>query len=361
MFMSWSFLSFVPRIAHASEAKAVHFFFSEECDICYQELDKLKEIVEKEPGLYIRTYEIGKDTQNLEILFYLLDQYGKKDLDFAIPIVFIGDDVLIGRPGLSTGLKAAVADASTLKYDRPASLIEDFGGKDPGINPYITLPAVMVSALIDSINPCAIAVILFLLSAIVLNKDKRKAVTYGSIYIGTIFLVYLGLGLGIIYFLESIRIPSLLLLVIGSVLVIAGLVSIKEYFWQGRGPQLGIPSPIKKIIEKNIQKATILSMILIGILISVFEATCSGAIYLGVLSLIATRGLNIRTGGLLVLYNFIFIMPLLAILAIFYLGLPIKKLNRWLIQKRRKTYRLMAGFILIFLGIYIIIFFKGGL
>jgi len=219
------------------------------------------------------------------------------------------------------------------------------------------LPAVIVSALIDSINPCAIAIILFLISTLVLNKDKKRTLVYGSIYVGTIFIVYLAIGFGFIYFLDSIKISPLFLVAVGAVLVMAGIISVKDYFWYGKGPSLGIPAPVKKVIERNIQRATILSMIFIGLVISVFEATCSGAIYLGILSLIATRGLNLKLAGMLILYNFIFILPLLVILAVFYFGIPVKKLNRWIIHKRRKTYRLIAGIVLIFLGVYLITYF----
>ncbi|MGM0366904.1 MAG: cytochrome c biogenesis CcdA family protein [Actinomycetota bacterium] len=346
------------KMVYAEAAgQGIYFFYSEECEVCHQELQKLEEIAEKDAGFYIRTYEIGKDSQNLEILFYLLEQYGMEDFDFSIPIVFIGESVLAGRGGISRGLGNALDEASRLQYDPAARLIDAYSQNGLLESPYITLPAVVISALIDSVNPCAIAIILFMLSTMVLSRDKKRTLAYGLIYAGTIFAVYLGLGFGIIYFLDSLRISPLFLVAVGAVLVIAGAVSIKDYFWQGKGPSLGIPSPVKKVIERNIQKATILSMVFIGLVISIFEATCSGAIYLGLLSMIATRGLGLRLTAMLLLYNLIFVLPLLVILAVFYFGFPVKKLNRWLIQKRRKTYRLIAGIVLIFLGVYLVIYF----
>ncbi|MCG2789901.1 MAG: hypothetical protein L6405_08165, partial [Actinomycetia bacterium] len=133
--------------------------------------------------------------------------------------------------------------------------------------------------------------------------------------------------------------------------------SIKDFFWYGKGISLGIPKPIAGFIERNIKKATLFSMISIGLIVSVFEFGCSGAVYLGILSFIEKQGLSLKLLLLLILYNFIFILPLLIVLIVFYFGFSIKKISRFYIQKRRKLYRLISGVVLIFLGIYLIVWF----
>ncbi len=129
--------------------------------------------------------------------------------------------------------------------------------------------------MLDSINPCAIAVIIFLISTLLLGKNKKSILNYGIIYIITIFVVYMSLGLGFIYIIKSINIPDLFFLIFGGLLIAIGLLSIKDFFWYGKGISLGIPLKVKKIIESNINKATILSVIFIGFLISLFETACS--------------------------------------------------------------------------------------
>ncbi len=336
--------------------QGIHFFYSQECGVCFEVLDSLERSLGPDDGFEIQTYEIGQDSHNLNLLFYLLDQYQKEDFEFRIPIVFVGHTVLAGAQDISRGLDQALEEARSLEEDPAGALIDAYQDQDSqAMAAYITLPAVVVSALIDSTNPCAIAVMLFLISTLMLNKDKRKVLLYGAIYIGTIFLVYLGLGVGYVYFMDTLTIPPVVFVSLGAVLAIAGLLSIKDFFWYGKGPSLGIPAPVKTAIENNIQKATILSMLTMGILVSIFEATCSGAIYIGVLSLIAEGGFTPSLGAKLLLYNVLFIAPLLVILGVFYWGLPLKKIQRFLIQKKRKTYRLIAGIILLFLGIYLIV------
>lgn len=352
----------LPEIEAEPELPAgIYFFYSQECNICMVQLQKIEKLAESTSNYSLSKYEISENRDNLELMFFLLDEFGKDNLDFSIPIVFIGDQVLTGEQEIENRLKLLLDRPFSSSGDKIAAAIAQYrGGSGEGItgsSRLTALPAVVVAAVIDSINPCAIAIILFLISSLFLSASKKKVLIYGSIYIGTIFIIYLGIGLGFIYFLDSINISPLFFAAVGILLILAGLFSVKDYFWYGRGPSLGIPGFLKKYIQGNIEKATVISVIIVGILISIFESTCSGAVYIGILSLISSQGLNLRLMGLLLLYNFIFILPLLIIMIAFYFGLPVKKINRWLIQKRRKVYRLIAGVVLISLGIYLIIYF----
>jgi len=68
------------------------------------------------------------------------------------------------------------------------------------------LPAVVVTGLLDSVNPCALAVILLLLAFLfTLRKSRGRIVMLGSVYIGMIFLVYFAIGLGL---LQTVRLSD---------------------------------------------------------------------------------------------------------------------------------------------------------
>ena len=96
-----------------------------------------------------------------------------------------------------------------------------------------TLGTVVVTALIDSINPCAIGVLILLISIMVVFKEKREMLFYGLIYIIAVFATYLLAGLGILYFLSAIPmyITEYISIAVGSLIVIAGLIEIKDFFW----------------------------------------------------------------------------------------------------------------------------------
>lgn len=360
--MLCSFWGLKELYAQPEAVQKVYFFYSEECDVCQVQLEEVKAMAEDSNSFSLATYEISTNRENLELLFYLLDRFAPHNFDFSIPVVFIGSQALIGEQDIGNSLEIYLNQPDAQFSDATEEAVNQFwqskNQNQDTAQKFLTIPAVIGAAAIDSINPCAIAIILFLISSLFLSADRKKVLIYGSIYIGTIFLVYLGLGLGFIYFLKSINISSLFFVVVGALLILAGLLSLKDYFWYGKGPSLGLPGPIKQSIQHHIEKATVASVITVGILISIFESTCSGAIYLGILSLVSSRGLDARLMGLLLLYNFIFVLPLIVIMVAFYFGFPVKKINRWLIQKKRKAYRLITGIVLISLGVYLIIYFQ---
>ncbi|MCL4378430.1 MAG: hypothetical protein M1409_08665 [Actinobacteria bacterium] len=313
--------------------------------------------------------------ENVNLCFYLLEKYkffeNVKSENFNYfklksttgTALFIGNNVLVGWNDIEKNADKYINEYlnSSLSDGSLNQLIKEY--QDNKLidyhfeNKYITIPTVLVSSLIDSINPCAIAVIIFLIATLSLTKNKKDLLKYGLIYIFTIFIVYLSLGFGFSYLVQKIYIPKLFFIIVGSILILLSIISFKDFFWYGKGISLKIPKKLQGVITNNINKATVFSMIFLGFIVSLFESACSGSIYLGVLSLISRQGLNLNLILILIIYNIVFILPLIIILIIFYFGMPIKKINRLVIQKNKKIYHLIAGFILLLLGIYIIFLF----
>ncbi|MHB1347363.1 MAG: cytochrome c biogenesis CcdA family protein [Candidatus Humimicrobiaceae bacterium] len=313
------------------------------------------------PEIELVNYELS-EKDNTTLLFYLFDAMSVDDLDFKIPVVFIGDQMFLGEEEFYEGFEKSLNEAlgKNQFHDASGELIKKYytGAsevREPVEKNYIRIPVVIASALADSINPCAIGVIIILISSIIASKNRKYALAAGIIYIAVIFIVYFLLGVGFIYLVRNIHIPKLVFIILGSLLIVFGLFSAKDFFWYQKGFSLGIPGPIKQIIEKNIYKATIISILVIGVLISIFEATCSGAVYFGILSIISKSGMSVNSLLMLLLYNFIFVLPLLIILLVFYFGVPAKKVQRLFIQKNRRIYRLVLGLMLILLGVYLIV------
>jgi len=339
----------------------VHIFYSVDCDSCKRALEELNNIKQENPDFELITYELS-EKDNVTLLFYLFDELGIEELDYKIPVLFLGDKFFIGEEDFLKGFQQSLNDAVGQKdfKDSTGELIEKYRtevskNNQTGTKEYLRFPVVIVSALADSINPCAIGVIIILISSIIASRNRKYALIAGIIYIAVIFIVYFFIGIGFIYLTKSIQIPRLFFIILGAILIALGLFSAKDFFWDKKGFSLGIPSPIKNIIEKNIYKATIISILVIGVLISIFEATCSGAVYFGILSIISRTGISLSSVLMLLLYNFIFVLPLLVILLVFYFGIPARKVQRLFIQKNRRIYRLVLGIILVLLGVYLIV------
>ena len=113
------------------------------------------------------------------------------------------------------------------------------------------LPVVIVTALIDSINPCAIGVLILLIATLLgLSKDKGKMIKVGSIYIMAVFITYLSAGFGLLAFIQKFNISEQLSWIVGFLVIILGVIEAKDFFWYGKGITLAIPVKRAKQIKK---------------------------------------------------------------------------------------------------------------
>ena len=224
-----------------------------------------------------------------------------------------------------------------------------------------TLGTVVTTALIDSINPCAIGVLILLTSIMVVYKSKKELLEYGLIYIFFVFITYLLAGLGILYFLSSVPlyISEYISIAVGLLIVVAGLIEIKDFFWYGRGISLTIPPEKAKQIHEMTKKVTLPAMVILGIFVAGVELPCTGGPYLAILVFLS-QNFNFTAFLWLVFYNIIFVMPLVVILFMVYFGMKIQNLKRWK-QNNRAYMRLATGVILIALGWLLILIANGAL
>ena len=196
----------------------------------------------------------------------------------------------------------------------------------------ITLPTVGVvlgSAAVDSINPCAIGVLLLMISVVLAGKGSLgRLLILGSLYIFAIFITYLLAGLGLLYSLA--RIPLLVTeyisISVGTFVIIAGIIEIKDYFWYGRGFSLAIPVFLSKKIDKMAQNLSSPGVMLLGAFVAAVELPCTGAPYIAIITLLSLN-FNFQAFLLLVFYNIIFVMPLIVILILVAGGMKLNLLS----------------------------------
>ncbi len=223
------------------------------------------------------------------------------------------------------------------------------------------LGTVVTTALIDSINPCAIGVLILLISVMVAYKSKREMLFYGLVYIFFVFFTYLLAGLGILYFLSTIPlyISEYISIVVGLLIVAAGLIEIKDFFWYGQGITLSIPPEKAKKIHDMTKKVTLPAMVFLGAFVAGVELPCTGGPYLAILVFLS-QNFNFMAFLWLIVYNIIFVMPLIVMLLMVYFGTNIQILKRWK-QSNRVYMRLAVGIILIFLGWLLILIANGAI
>lgn len=220
----------------------------------------------------------------------------------------------------------------------------------------------MGAALVDSINPCAIGVLLFLSSVLLhASKDKKILVTLGTTYIATVFVIYTLSGLGLIWFqhtLIELGYAEIIGIVAGVAVVTLGLIEIKDFFWYGKGVSLEIAPSYKDKLSNMATKITGLGIISIGGFVAMVELPCTGGPYLAVTAMLA-KSFDMQAFFYLVIYNFIFTLPLLVILILLYYGASSTKLKFWR-QENRKWMNLSSGVLMLSLGALLIVYYQLG-
>ncbi len=222
------------------------------------------------------------------------------------------------------------------------------------------LGTVVATAAIDAINPCAIGVLILMVSVLLAARQSTsRMLLLGGLYIVSVFTIYLLAGLGLLYFLSTIPLwlTEYLSITVGLLMVAAGLLEIKDFFWYGRWFSLTIPGRFVKKVHVMSSKATIPGVLLLGAFVSAVELPCTGAPYLAIITLLS-QYFDFTAFLLLVLYNIIFILPLIIILILVAVGKKLHEIKAWK-QRTRHYMRLGMGLLLVYLG-WLLIFIANG-
>jgi cytochrome c-type biogenesis protein len=202
-------------------------------------------------------------------------------------------------------------------FDQALAQARAAGGSAPvGIaNLGALLPAVIITGLLDSVNPCAFAVILLLIAFLfTLRQSRRRVLQLGGVYIGMIFLVYFAIGLGL---LSAVRLSSDAHFVarVGSWLLIGlGMLNLIEYVFPKFPIKLHMPEAAHHKTNELLKKATLPATVGMGILVGLCTFPCSGGIYVSIITLLNAKTTLAWGIGYLALYNVLFVLPLIVIL-----------------------------------------------
>ena len=214
-----------------------------------------------------------------------------------------------------------------------------------------------------------IALIIFLLSMLgYLGKTRRELAVVGIGFTSAIFLTYLFLGFGV---LQAIKVFSVshgisrgltyLLVVLTFGLAIWSFVDFLRCSRSGdvKKATLGLPRNLKLRIHQVIReglktRGLLVGSLVIGCLVALLESLCTGQVYFPVLVMVA-RDPNLRSGVItyLLLYNLMFILPLILILVIAYFGVGSELMGRFL-RKNLAVMKLALAVLFAGLGVLLL-------
>src|SRR3989344_4737036 len=179
------------------------------------------------------------------------------------------------------------------------------------------LPLVIVASLVDSINPCAFSILIIsIIFLFALGKSRANIFKYGASYILGIAAVYLLIGLGILQVLHIFNVPHFMSKVGAALLVLFGTLNVLQALFPNFPIRFAIPQAVHGKMNALLEKISLPAMFALGALVGLCEFPCTGGAYLTVLGLLHDSGTYWRGVGYLLLYNLIFILPLVVILLV---------------------------------------------
>jgi len=216
---------------------------------------------------------------------------------------------------------------------------------------------IVSAGLLDGINPCAFAALIFFISYLTFVGRKRTEILYvGLGYSGAVFITYSLIGLGILSFVQHLSFLPIFSRIV-YILTIAfalflGILRLYDYVQLKRGRpsemKLQLPDFLKKRIHQTIREESksaryFLAAIAAGFIVSLLEFTCTGQVYLPTI-LFVTSIPSLKTSAVsyLILYNVMFIVPLLIIFGVVYWGVTSEQLAFFL-KKRASSIKLFTS------------------
>jgi cytochrome c biogenesis protein CcdA len=368
LFLFFIFISFY---SFAADKLTVTLFYSPHCKACVKLKKEFLPSVKEKYQNKIQWLELNIDNsqRNLALLFSVAARFEKKAVT---PSILVGDTFLTGVKEIENGFEKAIKVAMERKHSilpfPKINLMQIFKG--------ISVFTIIGSGLIDGINPCAFAVIVFFVSFLaVYGYRKREVIYVGLSYCMAVFITYLLIGLGFFNFLYSlskiyILIKSFYYLVAAFCFFLFGL-AVADYFKfrKKRKPEdliLQLPAFLKKriniVIGSRLREkrgrsifSLIISSFIIGFLVSILEAVCTGQVYIPTIAFIL-KNTNLRFKALtyLVIYNLMFIFPLIVVFSLSLLGFTSQKFNAFL-RKNLGRVKIVMAFLFLILGIFILV------
>ncbi|MGQ9476912.1 MAG: hypothetical protein ACUVRH_00200 [Candidatus Bipolaricaulia bacterium] len=187
-----------------------------------------------------------------------------------------------------------------------------------------------------------------------LKRTRADIAKVGVVYIVMIYLTYLGIGLGILQALVFTGAPHLMAKLGSGLLIGPGLINVKDYFWYRRWFSLSPSGRLHEASTNWLKKATLPATAVGGSLVGLCTFPCSGGIYVATLGLLSAKATYWTGLGYLLLYNLMFVVPLIAILLGVSNRRALGRLARWEASRKREA-KLATGLVMILLGASILI------
>ena len=362
----------------------VAYFYEVGCQECSRAEYDIRYVRSKYPQIVVDEFNAQDDSLLLQ---WLDDRAGvPEDQHLTTPSLFIGDDYLTGSGITADAIHTLVEKYAATGAERSWA---DFGAEESEaalqtiVDRFESFGVLAVAffGLLDGINPCAFATIIFFVSYLSLSgRTGREILVVGGAFTLGVFVAYLSVGIGFSKVLDlidsfiagALGMEGKLLTTLGrwfiglTALLCAFLavLSIIDFFKARRGElsdmALNLPHTLRKRINAVIRKGRnarsyVIGAFVTGIIVSFLELACTGQVYgPTILAVMSIPEMRARAVPYLLLYNVMFVTPLVVVFVLAYFGVSSKQLTRFF-QRNAAWVKLGMGLLFAALTVWLVV------
>ena len=351
--------------AQGDQQVHLYFFWSLHCPHCLNARPVVQTLAENYPWLQIHSKEVTQHPEHRQQFQQMANALGQPAS--SVPAFFLCNYLCVGWDH-AEGMGRILVETARQCRDRTVTLA--------GANPLdriqvpilgqldmdkLSLPLfTLIIAGLDAFNPCAFFILLFLLSLLVHARSRKRMLLVGFTFVlisGIIYFLFMAAWLNLFLLLGSLPYITL----IAGVLALAlGGMNTREFFSADSGPSLSIPQSAKPGLFKRMGgllsaerlPTLLLGTVTLAIAVNSYELLCTVGF-----PMVYTRTLTLNqldSGSYylyLLLYNLVYIIPLLLIVIVFTWTLGSRKLT----QGEGQLLKLLSGIMMLLLGTILIL------
>lgn len=352
----------------------LYFFWTRACPHCQRARPDIEAMVGEFPWLDVESRELTRNTANAREYARLARSIGERPS--SVPAFVFCGRMLTGYDNpsgmgalLRSGLRECRAVVVAGEWS-PQMEVEDDTREPPtvqlpGLNDVdltawsLPLVAVVLGGL-DSFNPCAFFVLLFLLSLMVNARSRARMLLIGGLFVsvsGVVYFIFMGAWLNLFLLVGQLQWATM---GAGLLALTIGLINVKDFFWFKEGPSLGIPERAKPgllqrmrgLVNADRLPTLVAGTLMLAVVANTYELLCTAGFPMVFTRILTLQELSVAEYYAYIgLYCLVYVLPLLMIVGAFAATLGRRKLS----EREGRVLKLMSGLMMSSLGIVLVI------
>ncbi len=349
----------------------VAYFEQPGCRECAR-VDRMLELAaERHKGLEVRRFAAAAPGDSV-LLEALCARAGvPEDRRLLVPAVFAGGRALVQADITDASLDALLTapDAASTPWEASAAKRAAAEQRLSERSRNMSLVAVTIGGLVDGVNPCAFATIVFLVCCLAgMGQGRGRILAVGAAFTAGVFLAYMLVGVGLWEVLRRVDALPALSRVVSIVIVAAvfvfAVVSLRDWVLvlRGRAKEMALKLPdwLRLRVNAGIARRLhgrwmVAGAFGLGGTVSLLEFVCTGQVYIPLIRYMTTVSASRGRGlGLLAVYNTAFVLPLVVVFMAAYLGVSSERLQGFF-RRNMALSKLLLGLFFTGLGILLLL------